>query len=516
MVPSSGNIVNDVLNYTLQENLVKDSYGIHSNFPYPTKTILDLLHSAYILHNTDLFQRTLKTLKKHLENLEERNDHITSLLSRKEEIRLNDKTGLTGTCFARLSLKAQASVRSAFANLPSELQVRILGSSDLHYSYYDYMDAFEKVFYYQNKKFDHSWLLMFDRKFSNTIPTWFLKWWEMFGLVPHIFPEPLQDALREFSVKRWDTLKIDTIIRQIAGKSSKELKDLAQQLLLQSKELQSQEKGSPVSGGSEGMKMCRDFKIQSQANKSKAKYEVGTFCTQYGLPPIAHSKRKSEHKRPESPEKQYRKRTKARYYRKKEYSNPKDGDFYKRGKPSRSKSTGRYEKSSKASGKCFNCGKKGHFRHECKVEAKTFINTLINDQTSKDKIFRLLELDHESTSSSSDHDIYQSSSFETPRNYSSSSKPRINLACGDSCCKNKSISTLNRKEESILDLIKQIEDPIIKAQKLAQFNKVKTQFKPKDRTLNHDLDISGVRDGILVNPKNPGSKYLSIIPFKRN
>ena len=30
---------------------------------------------------------------------------------------------------------------------------------------------------------------------------------------------------------------------------------------------------------SEGMKMCRDLKIQSQASKSKAKYDVGNFCT---------------------------------------------------------------------------------------------------------------------------------------------------------------------------------------------------------------------------------------------
>ena len=37
---------------------------------------------------------------------------------------------------------------------------------------------------------------------------------------------------------------------------------------------------------SEGMK------IQSQASKSKAKYKVGNFLTQYGLPPIAPSKRK--------------------------------------------------------------------------------------------------------------------------------------------------------------------------------------------------------------------------------
>ncbi|KAL0015436.1 hypothetical protein SO802_002505 [Lithocarpus litseifolius] len=67
---------------------------------------------------------------------------------------------------------------------------------------------------------------------------------------------------------------------------------------------------------SEGMKMCRDFKIQSQASKSKAKYEVGNFCTQYGLPPIAPSKRKSKFRGKESPEKFHRKRTASKYYRK--------------------------------------------------------------------------------------------------------------------------------------------------------------------------------------------------------
>ena len=70
--------------------------------------------------------------------------------------------------------------------------LKSLTSSKLYYSYYDYMDALEKVLFYQNKNFDHSWFLMFDKKFSSPIPSWFLKWWEMFGSVPHIFLEPLQ------------------------------------------------------------------------------------------------------------------------------------------------------------------------------------------------------------------------------------------------------------------------------------------------------------------------------------
>ena len=203
--------------------------------------------------------------------------------------------------------------------------LKSLIGSELHYSYHDYMYAFEKVLFYQNKIFDHSWFLKFDKKLSSLIPSWFLKWWEMFGSVPQIFPGPLQEALRyfdsrfqasnhgsqfplilhmtvmyrihwismwnyainnnlldrEFLVKWWDSLHIDQIIKQlhkdfpppiqraiahnsrsqssldsvqITGKSSKELKDLSQQLLLQSKQLESEEKVSPAS--SEALVNC--------------------------------------------------------------------------------------------------------------------------------------------------------------------------------------------------------------------------------------------------------------------
>ena len=155
---------------------------------------------------------------------------------------------------------------------------------------------------------------MFHKKFFSPIPSWFLKWWEMFSLIPQVFPEPLQDALRyfdsrynpsahgsqfpailhmtikyrihwismwkytinnnlldrEFLVKWWDSLRFNHIVDQIykdfpppiqkaishkiaiahktrsqssldfvqiVGKSSKELRDLGQQLLLQSEQL---------------------------------------------------------------------------------------------------------------------------------------------------------------------------------------------------------------------------------------------------------------------------------------
>ena len=149
---------------------------------------------------------------------------------------------------------------------------------------------------------------------------------------------------------------------------------------------------------SEGMKMCRDLKIQSQASKSKAKYEVGNFCTQYGLPSII-PKRKSKYRGKEPSEKFHKKRTAAKYYRKQKF---KTDDFYKKGK---SRSIGKFI--SKASRKCFKCGKRGHFQKECKAMAKSLISTLVSNQASKEEIFKLLELDRsdsESPNSSSEQE----------------------------------------------------------------------------------------------------------------
>ena len=114
--------------------------------------------------------------------------------------------------------------------------------------------------------------------------------------------------------------------------------------------------------------MCKDLKIHSQASKSKAKYEVGNFCTRYGLPSVI-PKRKSKFREKGSSKKPHRRRTVAKYYRKQKF---KTDDFYKKGK---SKSIGK--PISKASGKCFSCGKRGHFRKECKQKAKALINTLV-------------------------------------------------------------------------------------------------------------------------------------------
>ena len=255
---------------------------------------------------------------------------------------------------------------------------------------------------------------------------------------------------------------------------------------------------------SEWIKLCRDLKIQS--SKSKAKYEVGNFCTQYGLPSVV-PKRKSKFREKSSSEKPYRKKTSAKYYRKQKF---KADDFFKKGQ---SKSTSK--PISKASGKCFNCGKRGHFRTECKQKAKALINTLVGDQPSKIEIFRLLELDSESSSSSSDHEIhqvYQSSSEPSRASSSSSSGPDIGMACKDSCCRNKIINVLSKHEELILDLIEQIKDPIRKAQRLSDFHKtlVKEPSKPELRILEPKVDLEKIYNRFTKSKKDVTVNDLQI------
>ena len=233
--------------------------------------------------------------------------------------------------------------------------------------------------------------------------------------------------------------------------------------------------------------MCRDLKIQSQANKSKAKYEIGNFCTQYGLPSII-PKRKSKHRGDEPSEKSHRKKPTSKHYRRQKF---KTNDFYKKG---RSSPTRKF--TPKTSVTCYKCGKQGHFQRECKVKAKTLINTLISDQTNRQEILKLLELDHLSSESSDQekHQLFRTSSGTSRVSSSSSSDTDEILACQDSCCRNKTVHVLSKQEEWLLDLIEQIKDPKEKAQRLSEFHKtlVKESSTSKPRFQEPKVDLEKI------------------------
>ena len=62
-------------------------------------------------------------------------DPYTSQLFGKEEIHSMDKLTITGTDYARLSLKTQSLLRSVIANLPTDIQFRILKSKAMPRSF---------------------------------------------------------------------------------------------------------------------------------------------------------------------------------------------------------------------------------------------------------------------------------------------------------------------------------------------------------------------------------------------
>ena len=126
MTFSSGNMaitLQEVLSRTLQFN-----NGVYTDLPPSIKFILDNLQKAFTQNNHNLFQRTLRALEIHLVNLEARNETLISQLFGKEDIHSMDKMAIMSTDYAKLSLKTQSQLRSAVANLPTDIQVCILGS----------------------------------------------------------------------------------------------------------------------------------------------------------------------------------------------------------------------------------------------------------------------------------------------------------------------------------------------------------------------------------------------------
>ena len=106
-----------------------------------------------------------------------------------------------------------------------------------------------------------------------------------------------------------------------------------------------------------GISMCNDEKLLKYhlQNKKKAKYEIGNFCEQYGLPPIAPSRQKG--KKHDKSHKTYS----HKKYKKYKNNFVKPNDFYAKKKNVSKK----YDKQSLGKDKCFNCGKPGHFSKDC-------------------------------------------------------------------------------------------------------------------------------------------------------
>ena len=67
------------------------------------------------------------------------------------------------------------------------------------YTYWDYMDAGNKIFWHQNKNYKHSWLIYFKTNTIYNLLNWFLQWWHFFGPIPKIFLEQVQQGFAQFN-----------------------------------------------------------------------------------------------------------------------------------------------------------------------------------------------------------------------------------------------------------------------------------------------------------------------------
>jgi len=69
----------------------------------------------------------------------------------------------------------------------------------MKFTYWDYIQAFNKVFYYNNERHKHTWFIKVCAKiFANPIPNWFLNWWSYHGPTIKILPKPFLKLYREW------------------------------------------------------------------------------------------------------------------------------------------------------------------------------------------------------------------------------------------------------------------------------------------------------------------------------
>ncbi|KAG2689260.1 hypothetical protein I3760_09G132400 [Carya illinoinensis] len=220
-----------------------------------------------------------------------------------------------------------------------------------------------------------------------------------------------------------------------------------------------------------GISMCNDQRMiaQQMKDKKKAKYVMGNFCEQFGLPPIAPSVQ--------------RRKNPVRSFIKKPVSKP-----VSRKKPFQKKVS-----KAPAKGTCFNYGQPGHYANKCTKKPQGFkkkLNELNINVVDQEDLFRSLK--HRSPTSS-DGDELSSSGSDYHSDSDHINSPNIKFGCNDSCCisKVKTINVLDggreqgpvlskeqEHENMLLSIISQIQDPELKEKYLKKLKETMTRKEP--------------------------------------
>ncbi|KAG5569980.1 hypothetical protein H5410_059746 [Solanum commersonii] len=67
------------------------------------------------------------------------------------------------------------------------------------FTYWNYINAFSKILYYNNERHKHTWFVKLCAKiFAEPIPNWFLNWWSYHGPIIKILPDPFLKLYKEW------------------------------------------------------------------------------------------------------------------------------------------------------------------------------------------------------------------------------------------------------------------------------------------------------------------------------
>jgi hypothetical protein len=227
------------------------------------------------------------------------------------------------------------------------------------------------------------------------------------------------------------------------------------------------------------IKMCVDHNIirQQLKNAKKAKYEMGNFCEQFGLPPIAPSRR--HRKKPDKFTKKYRHTKKYQHTKRRTVKPEGPSKIFRKHK--RSKTVKIFK------GRCFNCGKKGHYTDKCPNppnKLKNKINSVKIDEDDRNDLFRILQFqDYSDSDSSYDDETISSDDSHYHSASESSSKDVFKIGCSKSCCESKFCNVTSKEEEEenlLITLISKIENDELKDEYLKKLKK----------TMKHDFGKS--------------------------